>query len=127
VLTATVDQLLTNPSTGVMATELVPAAAAFKSMKRANSGLTWVKQKHVTAFLTQLAVAPEISHASLDQLPVSRTRDYVRGLLVERGALPRRDEPPGMKTGRGEHSSASPTLRTATSSAATSAGTTSAG
>jgi hypothetical protein len=76
VLTATVDQLLTNPGTGMIATELVPAAAAFKSMKRANSGLTWVKQKHV----------------SLDQLPVSRTRDYVRGLLVEHGALPRRDE-----------------------------------
>jgi hypothetical protein len=56
VLTATVDQLLTNPSTGVMATELVPAAAAFKLMKRANGGLTWVKQKHVTAFLNQLAV-----------------------------------------------------------------------
>jgi hypothetical protein len=57
VLTLTVDQQLTNPSTGLMATELVPAAAAFKSMKRANSGLTRVKQKHVTAFLTQLAVA----------------------------------------------------------------------
>lgn len=33
-----------------------------------------------------------ISHTSLDQLPVSRTRDYVRGLLVEHGALPRRNE-----------------------------------
>lgn len=35
--------------------------------------LTWIKQKHVTEFLTQLAVAPMISHTSLDQLPVSRT------------------------------------------------------
>lgn len=92
VLTATVDRLLTNPATGVMAAELVPVANALKSMKRANSGLTWIKQKHVTEFLTQLAVAPMISHASLDQLPASRTRNYVRGLLVEHGALPRRDE-----------------------------------
>lgn len=91
-LTATVDRLLMNPATGVMAPELTPVAGALKSMKRANSGLTWIKQKHVTEFLTRLAVAPEISHASLDQLPVSRTRDYVRGLLVEHGALPRRDE-----------------------------------
>lgn len=29
---------------------------------------------------------------TLDTLPRSRTRDYVRGLLVEHGALPHRDE-----------------------------------
>lgn len=39
VLTVTVDRLLTNPTTGVMAPELVPVANALKSMKRANSGL----------------------------------------------------------------------------------------
>jgi hypothetical protein len=92
VLAATVDRVLTNPVTGEIAPTLRPVAAALKSMTRANSGMTWIRQPHVNAFLTDLAVAPDISHASLDRLPASRTRDYVRGLLVEHGALPRRDE-----------------------------------
>jgi len=37
-LAALVDQLFTNPDTGVMAAELVPVAAALKSMKRSNIG-----------------------------------------------------------------------------------------
>jgi integrase len=61
-------------------------------MKRANSGLTWIQQPHVTEFLQQLATEPVITHARLDELPASRTREYVRGLLVEHNALPRRDE-----------------------------------
>jgi integrase len=61
-------------------------------MKRANSGLTWIRQKHVTTFLKNLALQPSITHESIDALPRSRTRDYVRGLLVEHGVLPRRDE-----------------------------------
>jgi hypothetical protein len=61
-------------------------------MNRANSGLTWIRQKHVTTFLKNLALQPSITHESIDALPRSRTRDYVRGLLVEHGVLPRRDE-----------------------------------
>jgi len=92
-LAALVDQLLTNPETGVMATELIPIATALKSMKRSNSGVTWIRQRHVTAFLKDLAVAPTITHEMLDELPgADRTRNYVRGLLAEHGALPRRDE-----------------------------------
>lgn len=91
-LSEVVDQRLTNPETGVMAAELVSLADALKSMKRANSGMTWIQQKHVTAFLKHLAMHPSITHDSLDGLPRSRTRDYVRGLLVEHGVLPRRDE-----------------------------------
>jgi hypothetical protein len=91
-LAALVYQLLTNPDTGVMAAELVPVAAALKSMKRSNSGVTWIRQRHV-AFLKDLAVAPSITHEKLDELPgADRTRNYVRGLLVAHGALPRRDE-----------------------------------
>jgi hypothetical protein len=76
-----------------MAAELVPVAAALKSMKRSNSGVTWIRQRHVTAFLKDLAVSPTITHEKLDELPAAdRTRNYVRGLLVEHGALPRRDE-----------------------------------
>lgn len=34
-----------------MAPELIPMATALKSMKRANSGLTWIRQRHVMPFL----------------------------------------------------------------------------
>lgn len=92
VLGDTVEDLLTDPSSGSIANDLVPLASALKSMKRANSGLTWIRQKHVTAFLQRLAVAPSITHKAIDELPSSRTREYVRALLVEHGILPRRDE-----------------------------------
>lgn len=92
-LAVLVDQLLANPDTGVMAGELVPVAAALKSMKRSNSGVTWIRQRHVSAFLKALATAPAITHEKLDQLAgPDRTRNYIRGLLVEQGALPPRDE-----------------------------------
>lgn len=75
-LAALVDQLFTNPDTGVVAAELVPVAAALKSMKRSNSGATWIRQPHVTAFLKDLAVAPSIIHEKLDELPgADRTRN----------------------------------------------------
>jgi hypothetical protein len=91
-LATVVEDLLTDQSRGIMAPELLPLATALKSMKRANSGITWIQQKHVTAFLRNLAVTPEITHDSFDELPDSRTREYVRGLLTEHGVLPRRDE-----------------------------------
>lgn len=92
VLGATVDQLLTSPRTGAIDAALQPAAAALKSMTRANSGLTWINQRHVKAFLAELAARPAITHDILDALPAHPTREHVRGLLVEHGALPRRDE-----------------------------------
>lgn len=91
-LKATVDRLLTSPAAGVIAPELVPLGDALKSMTRASSGLTWIRQKHVTSFLESLAAAPAITHDTLDALPGSPTREYVRGLLVEHGCIPRRDE-----------------------------------
>ena len=92
VLGDTVDSLLTDPATGAVGPGLVPLATALKSMKRPNSGMTWIRQKHVTAFLRQLAVVPEVTHDAVDDLPSSPTREYVRGLLVEHGVLARRDE-----------------------------------
>lgn len=90
-LASTVDRLLTNPSTGAIAPELVPLASALKSMKRVNSGLTWIRQKHVTQFLQALATTPTVTHEAVDALPPSRTREFVRGLLIEHDALPQRD------------------------------------
>ncbi|MCM3659911.1 Fis family transcriptional regulator [Georgenia satyanarayanai] len=92
VLSTTVHRLLTNPTTAQIHPALLPVATALKAMDRPNSGLTWINQPHVTDFLAELAAAPTTSHDALDALPASRTRDYVRGLLVEHGALPRRDE-----------------------------------
>ncbi|WP_349632353.1 Fis family transcriptional regulator [Gordonia sp. L191] len=91
VLGSTVDRLLTNPETGIINDELKPFATALKSMKRANSGLTWINQEHVMAFLTELARMPLVSHDVVDQLPRSRTREYVRELLVTHQILPARD------------------------------------
>jgi integrase len=91
ILSTTVDRLL-SPDNQPSSHALQAIATALKSMKRANSGLTWIQQPHVTAFLQQLAATPVITHAGLDELPPSPTREYVRGLLVEHGALPRRDE-----------------------------------
>ncbi|SKE08753.1 Fis family transcriptional regulator [Mycobacteroides abscessus subsp. abscessus] len=92
VLADHVDMLLTNPETGCIAPELQVIGMALKSMGRANSGLTWIRQPHVTEFLKALAIKPKISHEHLDGLPHSRTREYVRGLLVTHGALPPRDD-----------------------------------
>ncbi|SHY39354.1 Fis family transcriptional regulator [Mycobacteroides abscessus subsp. bolletii] len=90
VLADHVDMLLVNPETGCTAPELQVIGGALKSMSRANSGLTWIRQPHVTDFLKTLATEPKISHERLDSLPNSRTREYVRGLLVAHGALPAR-------------------------------------
>jgi len=127
-LAATIDRLLTNPATGTMAPELVALAGALKSMERANSGLTWIRQKHVTQFLQTLAVTPTVTHQAMDALPYSRTREYVRGLLVEHGALPNamRCER-ATTTGPVRRSTGLPTPSIVTSSTATSAGTISAG
>lgn len=91
VLGATVDRLLTNPHTGGVNEQLKPFAAALKSMKRANSGLTWINQEHVAAFLIELARTPLVTHDIVDELPRSRTREYVRELLVTHQILPPRD------------------------------------
>lgn len=72
VLGSVVDDLLTDPATGSVANDLIPLAAALKSMTRANSVLTWIRQKHVTACLRNLAVAPQITHETFDELPDSR-------------------------------------------------------
>lgn len=90
-LNLVVGLLLTDPATGKIAPELVAISEAMKNMKRANSGLTWIKQRHVREFFEQLRGHGQVTHELLDTLPPSRTRDYVRGLLVEHGALPRHD------------------------------------
>ncbi len=84
--------MLTHPDTGVIAPQLQVIVDARAEMDRPNSGLTWIRQGHVPRVLRELAAHPTPSHEVLDQLPPGRTTDYVRGLLVEHGALASRDE-----------------------------------
>jgi hypothetical protein len=65
---------------------------ALTAMPRANSGLTWIRQKHVDQILGELARHPTLTHEVIDQLPPGKTANYVRGLLVEHQVLPLRDE-----------------------------------
>ena len=74
----TVDRILFPPDNQPPSPELRAVGTALKSMKRANSGLTWIQQPHVTEFLQRLAAESAISHARLAELPASRTREYVR-------------------------------------------------
>lgn len=92
VLAAQIDTLLRHPDTGTMNPELVPLADALKAVKRANSGLTWIRQPHVADALAAVAAMPTLSHKAIDSMPDSPTREHIRGLLVEHGVLPARDE-----------------------------------
>jgi len=57
------------------------------SIRRAWS--TWNARRQC---LRELASHPTLTHQVLDRLPAGHTTNYVRGLLVEHGALPSRDE-----------------------------------
>ncbi len=88
-----VDDLLTNPATGAISEQLKPLARALKAMGRPNSGITWIRQAHVKQTLRAIAAADKLTHELLDQLPApEQSKTYIRGLLVEYGALPQRDE-----------------------------------
>jgi hypothetical protein len=87
-----VDLLLSCPN-GSVPTALLPLADALKNMPRPNSGITWLRSAKVRGLLRQLATGEvALSHEAMDSLPSSRTVEYIRGLLVQHGALPRRDE-----------------------------------
>jgi len=92
VLADHVDALLRHPDTGAMNPELLPLADALKAVKRANSGMTWIRQPHVSHALAAVAAMPLLSNTAIDTMPDSPTREHIRGLLVEHGVLPARDE-----------------------------------
>lgn len=77
---------------GSIPTKLVPLAEALISMGRPNSGMVWIRKKHVSALLRSIASGGiDLTHEALDVLPYSGTSEYIRGLLVEHGILPPRD------------------------------------
>lgn len=92
VLTATAEDLLADPDTGEVTAHLRVIVNALSSMERPNSGLTWIRQPHVERVLRELPRYRELTHEVVDRLPPGSTSNYVRGLLVEHGVLPSRDE-----------------------------------
>jgi hypothetical protein len=87
-----VDALLQGPQ-GTTPVVLQPLADAIKNMRHANSGVTWLRNRAASGLLRQIALGEvDLSHEALDVLPASRTVEYIRALLVQHGALPRRDE-----------------------------------
>ncbi|WP_445183491.1 hypothetical protein ACTXG6_34220 [Pseudonocardia sp. Cha107L01] len=91
-LTEMVEELLTGPG-GTVSAKLQPVAHAITSMPRANSGVTWLRGNPRVGELLRALGSGEIAltHAALDELPQSRSVEYIRGLLVENEALPPRD------------------------------------
>lgn len=91
-LTTLVNALLTGPD-GSIPAQLRPLATALGEMTRPNSGYAWLRQNPAAQdLLRQLADgSTALSHDNLDQLPDTRTLDYLRGLLVEHRCLPPRD------------------------------------
>ncbi len=91
-LTALVNTLLIGPD-GSIPAQLRPLATALSDMPRPNSGYAWLRQNPAAQdLLRQLADgSTALSHDNLDQLPETRTVEYLRGLLVEHRCLPPRD------------------------------------
>lgn len=86
-----IHQTLSGPD-GEVPSRLQPLASALLSMPRSNSGMTWIRQKHVASMLHSITLgSTELTHQTLDALPRSRTVEYLRGLLIEHEILSPRD------------------------------------
>ncbi|MDP9317774.1 MAG: hypothetical protein M3O94_01625 [Actinomycetota bacterium] len=91
-LTARIHELLAGRD-GTIPQALQPLATAITTMPSANSGYTWLRSNpRVEQLLTQLATSElALDHRAFDQLPGSRTVEFIRGLLVGQECLPARD------------------------------------
>lgn len=85
--------LLLGDDAGVVPDHLTPLADAIACMRRANSGITWLRNPTVRVLLRSIATGEvALSHDALDGLEASRTVEYIRDLLVEHGLLEARDK-----------------------------------
>ncbi|WP_434181422.1 hypothetical protein RI685_16445 (plasmid) [Clavibacter michiganensis] len=75
------------------ATQLAVFIESFAVMKRANSGLTWLRKREIQTLLASLqAMTGQLSHEQLDALHgPAKSIEYIRSLFVEHALLPRRD------------------------------------
>lgn len=79
-------------ASGTIRPQLQPIVTALGTMERPNSGLTWLQRPRVNELLRALGRGDiELTHEAFDNLPRSKTVDYVRELLLLHGALPPRD------------------------------------
>ncbi|WP_288438763.1 hypothetical protein [uncultured Gordonia sp.] len=80
-----VDELLTNPHTGTINSQLVGLAEALKQMPRPNSGVTWLRNPTVRTILQEIAAVDAVDQQLLNSLPVNRSAVHIRALLDEHG------------------------------------------
>lgn len=77
---------------GTIPEQLQPLADALLKLPQPRIAYAWIRRNTaVQSILRQLATGQlPLDHATFDQMP-GRTTEYLRGLFVEQGCLPRRD------------------------------------
>ncbi|MGI8873833.1 MAG: hypothetical protein ACR2KP_05805 [Egibacteraceae bacterium] len=87
-----VDELLTD-SSGQIRPELRTLYDALVGVERPATASSWLSRSAAVAVLGELAAGVRpLTHASLDELPASKTLSHLRAVLVATDALPARDE-----------------------------------
>lgn len=84
-------ELLTDPATGQVHTQLVPLLDVMVGSDRPQTGIWWLRKRPGTgpALLASMARGEaEISHDTFRERPNDRAHDYLRTLLTQTGVLP---------------------------------------
>ena len=85
------EQLLGGP-TGAIPERLTDLPSALADRGRADSTMRWLLRPLPNALMNALRADKVITHDSLDACPPGQARHHLRGLLVDAGVLPVRDE-----------------------------------
>ena len=87
-----VDELLADDN-GKVRAELGALYEALVGVERPGTALNWLSRNTVTGVLSELASgARPLTHATLDELPPTKTLAHLRAVLVATGTFPARDE-----------------------------------
>jgi hypothetical protein len=87
------DDLLTDPATGIIRPELHDLHQALAGTDPPSTALKWLSRSTPRTVLTELAAGTRpLTHEALDELPASKPLTHLRSVLVATGALPARDE-----------------------------------
>jgi hypothetical protein len=87
-----VDELLTD-DTGQVHPELRTLHDALVGVDRPATALSWLSRSAAISVLGELAAGTRpLTHATLDELPATKTLSHLRAVLVATDALPARDE-----------------------------------
>lgn len=91
ILTDRLTDLLTDPDTGAVRTELTPLFHELATARRPQSVITWMQKPPATGVrLLGMMARGElpISHDTFRELPADRSHNYLRELLTSTGVLP---------------------------------------